>query len=102
MKLNQFSNEGEAEANAHVGLRRRVVDTPAKGVEDRWEEIGRDTNAVVSDDELGEWAPIPRPQVHLATAGRELDRVFNQVSRNLFEPDPITVYEEGPAQTIDG
>src|SRR5262245_11559674 len=94
MQLREMSNHGQAEAQAAMHPGYRAVGLP-EALEQPWEQRRLDPGAGVADGQLQVLAGAREADVDATSAGRELDRVGEEVPHHLLEPIRVPEHETG-------
>src|SRR4029079_63478 len=99
VRLDEIPHDGQSETEAAVPAGRGAVRL-AERFEDARQQIWRNALARVRDDELRAAARAAQLDVHGAAFGRELQRVGDQVRRDLLQARWIAV--DAPEPRVGG
>ena len=84
MGLDNPLAQGQSNPHAPYPARRSTIDL-IKALEDILLILGRDTDALVNDGDVGLSSGRPHPYTHGGTRGAKFDRIVDQIIDHLFQ-----------------
>src|ERR1700691_1709752 len=87
------AHDREPKAGASIFTGTRRVDA-IKAIENVRQRGSRDADAAIADLKNAVIVTLLRAQPHHAAAGRELDRIVEQIDDHLLEPATVTAYQQ--------